>query len=532
MLFSLVLLACTDDVSDSGDTDLPQDTGTSNDADGDGVSADTDCDDADPEVGEGTVWYADVDGDGFGDPSAETIACEQPDDAVDNADDCDDSSSLAQPGDSAELCDGLDNDCNGEVDDSTDWATVPGTWPNLSTAVLNGLTHPVVCLQAGTHDPLRVPEDKDMTVISAAGSEATFISGEGTNNALVVDGSLVLEGVTLIEGYPAENSGGAGLLVDGGHLEGRDIVIDGIAGASGQTYGAALFFGGATFTMEDFEVRNVELSTTLNAYGLVLVYDSSGDFTNVTVRDNTVTGDNVWGGIFVWNGASVMTDVDLLNNTYTGNTVSGLGLMAQSNGVIDATRVRVLENRVVGTHGGGAFVASSYGELTVRNAIVAGQEAPFPPLVTNGGSAVLNVDNATVVGNASSLGGVGYFAGASTSVALLNNVIAANNSADEGSLWYGKDDGSYTRSTYYLFDNNVSGDDQVKAGTFAGGPWYGSGGVEGAPGFVDVGGDDATAWDLRLASDSPARNAGDPELLNLDGSVSDQGAFGGPDAWQ
>ncbi len=37
-----------------------------------------------------TLYYADDDGDGLGDPDHVVLACEQPDNAVDNADDCDD----------------------------------------------------------------------------------------------------------------------------------------------------------------------------------------------------------------------------------------------------------------------------------------------------------------------------------------------------------------------------------------------------------------------------------------------------------
>lgn len=37
--------------------------------------------------------------------------------------------------------------------------------------------------------------------------------------------------------------------------------------------------------------------------------------------------------------------------------------------------------------------------------------------------------------------------------------------------------------------------------------------------------------DLRLGSESPCVDAGDPTLLDPDGSGSDIGAFGGPDAW-
>jgi hypothetical protein len=63
-----------------------------------------------------STWYADTDGDGFGDPDGMITSCEQPASTVDNADDCDDSTSLVFPG-AADSCDGLDNDCDGLVDE-------------------------------------------------------------------------------------------------------------------------------------------------------------------------------------------------------------------------------------------------------------------------------------------------------------------------------------------------------------------------------------------------------------------------------
>jgi len=58
------------------------------------VSPDDDCDglnnDADPslDLSTATVWYEDVDGDGFGDPDTSVTECTAPDDFVDNDDDC------------------------------------------------------------------------------------------------------------------------------------------------------------------------------------------------------------------------------------------------------------------------------------------------------------------------------------------------------------------------------------------------------------------------------------------------------------
>ena len=57
------------------------------------------------------TWYADMDGDGHGDPAAGVDACSQPAKTTATADDCDDTERFRHP-DAPEVCDGFDNDCN------------------------------------------------------------------------------------------------------------------------------------------------------------------------------------------------------------------------------------------------------------------------------------------------------------------------------------------------------------------------------------------------------------------------------------
>ncbi len=86
-------------------------------------SLDDDCDgqvdDADPglDPASASVFYTDADGDGFGDPDATVYACIQPTGAVLDATDCDDNAAEIRPG-ASEICDSLDNDCDGAVDDA------------------------------------------------------------------------------------------------------------------------------------------------------------------------------------------------------------------------------------------------------------------------------------------------------------------------------------------------------------------------------------------------------------------------------
>lgn len=63
------------------------------------------------------TFFADVDGDGYGDPIAPVEACEAPTGTVDNADDCDDTDALTSPAEEEVCGDELDNDCDGDIDE-------------------------------------------------------------------------------------------------------------------------------------------------------------------------------------------------------------------------------------------------------------------------------------------------------------------------------------------------------------------------------------------------------------------------------
>ncbi|WP_242094542.1 BspA family leucine-rich repeat surface protein [Aestuariivivens sediminicola] len=82
---------------------------------------DDDCDglidDADPDISGQSTWYLDSDADGFGDPANSVLACDQPTGYVDDNTDCDDTNANVFPG-ATEVCDGVDNDCNGQIDES------------------------------------------------------------------------------------------------------------------------------------------------------------------------------------------------------------------------------------------------------------------------------------------------------------------------------------------------------------------------------------------------------------------------------
>jgi hypothetical protein len=77
---------------------------------------DNDCDGLINE-GVGAIWYQDADGDGFGNVAVTTQACNQPVGFVGNSADCNDASNAINPN-AAEVCDDIDNDCDGLIDEN------------------------------------------------------------------------------------------------------------------------------------------------------------------------------------------------------------------------------------------------------------------------------------------------------------------------------------------------------------------------------------------------------------------------------
>jgi len=99
----------------------------------DAADTDEDCDgaaddaDADVDAAGFTTWYADTDGDGYGDPDSPVDQCDPPDGHVTDSQDCDDSSDLFHPGAPETDCtDPADYDCDGVTawadDDADGWA--------------------------------------------------------------------------------------------------------------------------------------------------------------------------------------------------------------------------------------------------------------------------------------------------------------------------------------------------------------------------------------------------------------------------
>ena len=145
------------------------------DADNDGYSlCDGDCDDnnsavhpnateicdgidnnCDGNIDEGVTntYYQDSDGDGYGNPNVAVQACSAPSGYVSDNTDCDDNNSAAHPN-ATEICDGIDNNCDGNTDEG-----VTNTYYQDSDA--DGYGNPSVAVQACSAPSGYVSNDAD-----------------------------------------------------------------------------------------------------------------------------------------------------------------------------------------------------------------------------------------------------------------------------------------------------------------------------------------------------------------------------------
>ncbi len=97
---------------------------------------DDDCDGFVDEDGT-NLFYADNDGDGYGDPAVSQQACDPPETFVSDATDCDDTDNTVHP-DADESCNSVDDDCDGWIDEGVtptwyrdsdnDGYGTPGSW--------------------------------------------------------------------------------------------------------------------------------------------------------------------------------------------------------------------------------------------------------------------------------------------------------------------------------------------------------------------------------------------------------------------
>lgn len=80
------------------------------------VLTDGDCNDNDANITAPTMYYVDFDQDGYGDEATGVLFCQAPVNLIAIGGDCDDNNNAINPA-ATEICDGIDNNCNGQEDE-------------------------------------------------------------------------------------------------------------------------------------------------------------------------------------------------------------------------------------------------------------------------------------------------------------------------------------------------------------------------------------------------------------------------------
>ena len=198
------------------------------DADGDGFNSDVDCNDNDASVNAIATWYigVDTDSDGFIGSVTDTQSCSSPGTGyaltAPAITDCNDGDADINPG-ATEVFDGVDNNCDGNVDEvftnaaiwngaiNSDWTNVgnwdtnaPGLSPIDDVTIPSGLTNYPV-LTSG--QDLSLANGLSLTIASGASlsiSPTVVITNNGT---VIVDGSMTLQSDATGSAYIGSGSG-------------------------------------------------------------------------------------------------------------------------------------------------------------------------------------------------------------------------------------------------------------------------------------------------------------------------------------
>ncbi len=281
----------------------------------DGVDRDCDGEAWDPDGVDAPSWFRDLDGDGYGDATASVPACTQPAGMVSRVDDCDDADPTVYAAGVERVGDGIDNDCDPTtLDDDADGDGVGASddCDDEDPSILPGATE----LCDG------VDEDCDGSIDEgAAGREVFYADEDGDGNGAgfaIASGCTPGEGESLSDddcddSDPSVHTGAGGLCGDG-----ADNDCDGTAMGCGLVGNVALDQTGLTISASD----------SANDLGRALVTgDLDGDGQDDLVLGASDSDGSTVGAVRAFHrwGPGQWEDTDSTGHVFTTSTVAYLG---------------------------------------------------------------------------------------------------------------------------------------------------------------------------------------------------------------
>jgi predicted outer membrane repeat protein len=465
------------DCDDRDEAVNPDATEVCNDKDDD---CDLDVDDDDPSLDPTSTrhWYPDYDEDGYG-GSVYTKLCDDPSTALVNyletSDDCDDTSAAIHPG-AREICDSVDNDCDGDIDDADSSLSSAFTWyidadgdgygddstwvtscaDPSGSSVYSRLFGDCDDTDAETHpyaDELCDGVDRDCDA-STAGGIVTFTGSDGRDTEYVLDSGDVLE-IT---------SAGTLTLCDG-TMYGRlavtaDVEIVGTSASilDALGYGSAITVIGDGYdvTLSDFTVQDGEADLSSYAAtstgGGLLCHGAS----TVSASGVTFTGNHAdqGGGVY-----SDGCDLSLEDVVVEANSATRGGGVAMDSGTLSVDSTEITGNSA--SYHGGLYLSTAFGDstATLTNTLVSANDGDF------GGGMFVEADagdvDVTCVGSKStSAGFLANTVGGGVQISDIGSGHSASFTATSCDFGTASDDNDpYDVGTYggeYPYGNDVS----------------------------------------------------------------------------
>ncbi len=410
---------------------------------------DNDCDSTVDEdtAADATTWYADSDGDTYGDPDSTDVECYQPTDYVSDATDCDDAEATTNPG-ALEFCDGVDNNCDGTTDEDTA-ADAKDWYPDTDSDGFGDMsgTASTACYGASGY----IDDNTDCDDTQSATYPGADETCDGADNDC--DGTVdndALDG----DWYPADADG------DGlGEPGSTDWVCEGPDNehdcndsdpAEPQVVDVTAVTSGADGSLDNPWTRIQDAMDNSNECVLVFAgtYFENLDFNgkNLTVSSvdgaDTTVVDGTGGTTSVVTINSGETDVALSGFTLT----AGEGYLEETSTSSACTSTTTCYEYYSTYYGGGIYIDGA--NATLSDLRVDGNELPAASTTASGddtyyvysyggGIAVLNgtatFDGVDVTQNYADQGG-GLYADASSTVDWTSSWISGNSATDGGGI--------------------------------------------------------------------------------------------------
>jgi hypothetical protein len=532
-------------------------------------SIDDDCDGTIDESSatDASTWYRDADRDTYGDASVSSVACTAPSGYVADDTDCLDTSAISYPG-ATEICDGLDNDCDGTVDD-----TPSGGTTYYADTDADGFGDPAstvseCSLPAGYAENSYDCDDSDRSEPVVADPVSGSSSGAGTLaspfDSLQDAIDAANECVVAYSGTYLEQIDLSGKNLDIWGVEGADITtidanLSTCSSANPTACGAAVTADSATNatpTMHGFTVTGGTGAYT-SAVSSTTCADSSASHAGRTTCTVT-TYEYCGGGVFVNGDDPDFYDMIIRDNTLPDFEQAHIGSFAQywlyssGGGVCLMNSNATFETTMVeGNYAdqGGGIYAEAGSSFSFDQGYVSENDATDGAGVNVQGASA-SFTNAAIACNDAATDGGGLYTETSGTTTFTNTVFYGNRSSTTGTT-RGSQAYISTSTTFNLYNSIVQASTSVYAVYGAGGTGTqtydnvyntpgsayggtlsaGSGGISSGNNFTSAT-CDANPYndDFSLRSTSGSINTGDPTSTynDTDGTQNDMGAYGGP----